>query len=322
VLLPERDGVARAASGHLTPSLLARELEQLGRPEVPVYIYHMKPPHVEAIAEELAGLGGRLEMLHQGRTYTLGREGTTVAHDANEAGAGGTPPTGGPVGAEGRRRGCASAPGARGLWIICPGCREMIYRKEVERNQRVCPKCSHHFRIGALDRVRLLVDEGSFIPHDERLAPEDPLRFKDTRRYADRARDAGRKSGRTEAVLSGEGQSAVARCRSARLSSTSWAGAWAALPGSASPAPRSGPASGAPRSSSSPARAGEDAGGPLLADADGENRCRARAARQGPPALPLDPRRPDDWRVSASFAMLGTSSSPSRGRSSASPARG
>ena len=64
-----------AASGHLTPSLLARELEQLGRPEVPVYIYHMKPPHVEAIAEELAGLGGRLEMLHQGRTYTLGREG-------------------------------------------------------------------------------------------------------------------------------------------------------------------------------------------------------------------------------------------------------
>jgi len=129
-----------------------------------------------------------------------------VAHDANEAGAGGTPPTGGP--GRGRK---ADGGGARpprvpeGLWIICPGCREMIYRKEVERNQRVCPKCSHHFRIGALDRVRLLVDEGSFIPHDERLAPEDPLRFKDTRRYADRARDAGRKSGRTEAVLSGEG---------------------------------------------------------------------------------------------------------------------
>jgi acetyl-CoA carboxylase carboxyl transferase subunit beta len=92
-----------------------------------------------------------------------------------------------------------------GLWIICPGCREMIYRKEVERNQRVCPKCAHHFRIGALERVRLLLDEGSFIPRDERLATEDPLRFKDARRYADRSRDAGRKSGRNESVLSGEG---------------------------------------------------------------------------------------------------------------------
>ncbi len=91
-----------------------------------------------------------------------------------------------------------------GLWIICPGCREIIYRKEVERNQRVCPKCSHHFRIGARERVRLLVDEGSFTPHDEGVAPEDPLRFKDSRRYAERARDAARKSKSTEAILCGE----------------------------------------------------------------------------------------------------------------------
>jgi acetyl-CoA carboxylase carboxyl transferase subunit beta len=91
-----------------------------------------------------------------------------------------------------------------GLWIICPGCREIIYRKEVERNQRVCPKCSHHFRIKALERVLLLVDEGTFLPHDEAVAPEDPLRFKDARRYADRVRDGARKSGRSEAVLCGE----------------------------------------------------------------------------------------------------------------------
>ena len=91
-----------------------------------------------------------------------------------------------------------------GLWIICPGCREIIYRKEVERNLRVCPKCSHHFRIGARERIRLLVDEGSFSPHDEDVAPEDPLRFKDSRRYAERARDAARKSRSTEAILSGE----------------------------------------------------------------------------------------------------------------------
>jgi acetyl-CoA carboxylase carboxyl transferase subunit beta len=93
-----------------------------------------------------------------------------------------------------------------GLWIICPGCREIIYRKEVERNHRVCPKCSHHFRIGARERIRLLVDEGSFTPHDERVAPEDPLHFKDSRRYGDRVKDAGRKSGASEAVLCGEGR--------------------------------------------------------------------------------------------------------------------
>ncbi|HEY5997737.1 MAG TPA: acetyl-CoA carboxylase, carboxyltransferase subunit beta [bacterium] len=91
-----------------------------------------------------------------------------------------------------------------GLWVICPGCREIIYRKEIERNRRVCPKCSHHFRIGARERIRLLVDEGSFVPHDEAVGPEDPLHFKDSRRYADRARDAARKSGSTEAVLCGE----------------------------------------------------------------------------------------------------------------------
>ena len=90
-----------------------------------------------------------------------------------------------------------------GLWIICPGCREIIYRKEVERNQRVCPKCSHHFRIGALERIRLLVDEGSFRPLDEGVAPEDPLRFKDSRRYAERVRDAARKSKSLDAVISG-----------------------------------------------------------------------------------------------------------------------
>ena len=62
------------ASGHLTPSLLMRELERLGRPEVPVYIHHMKPLYVEAIARELSGLDHRIEMLHQGRTYSLVRK--------------------------------------------------------------------------------------------------------------------------------------------------------------------------------------------------------------------------------------------------------
>ena len=59
------------ASGHLTPVLLERELEKLGRPEVPIYLYHMKPLHLPAITAELAGLSRRVEMLRQGRTYTF-----------------------------------------------------------------------------------------------------------------------------------------------------------------------------------------------------------------------------------------------------------
>ena len=59
------------ASGHLTPRLLERELELFGRTEVPVYLYHMKPLHLPAIAAEIAGFGRPVEMLHQGRTYTF-----------------------------------------------------------------------------------------------------------------------------------------------------------------------------------------------------------------------------------------------------------
>ncbi len=125
-------------------------------------------------------------------------------------GRGETGPGEAPGGEPGRgaRRGGGTRPPRvpEGLWVICPGCREIIYRKEIERNLRVCPKCAHHFRISALQRVQLLVDEGSFVAHDETLVPEDPLRFKDSRRYADRVRDAGKKSGRSEAVLCGEGR--------------------------------------------------------------------------------------------------------------------
>jgi len=59
------------SSGHLTPALLERELELLARPEIPIYLYHMKPLHIAAIAEELEGLSRRVKMLHQGRTYTF-----------------------------------------------------------------------------------------------------------------------------------------------------------------------------------------------------------------------------------------------------------
>ncbi|MEJ2323877.1 MAG: acetyl-CoA carboxylase, carboxyltransferase subunit beta [Nitrospirota bacterium] len=93
-----------------------------------------------------------------------------------------------------------------GLWVKCDSCREIIYKAEVERNLMVCPKCRYHFRINALDRVRLLVDEGSFEELDRGLTSTDPLRFKDARSYPERVSDGKKKSGLGEAVLTGRGE--------------------------------------------------------------------------------------------------------------------
>lgn len=90
------------------------------------------------------------------------------------------------------------------MWIRCDYCREIVYRKEMERNFYVCPKCSYHFRLDALQRLQLLADGGSFSPYGEHVTTADPLDFKDARKYRDRIRDALRKSGQSEAILTGE----------------------------------------------------------------------------------------------------------------------
>jgi acetyl-CoA carboxylase carboxyl transferase subunit beta len=91
-----------------------------------------------------------------------------------------------------------------GMWMKCSFCREIIYRKEIERNFRVCPKCNYHFRISAARRIQLLADEGSFKSYGEGISSTDPLQFKDSRKYRDRLRDASKKSGQSEAVIAGE----------------------------------------------------------------------------------------------------------------------
>jgi acetyl-CoA carboxylase carboxyl transferase subunit beta len=90
-----------------------------------------------------------------------------------------------------------------GLWVKCDSCKEIIYKKEMQRNLMVCPKCDYHFRINASERVALLADEGSFREIDSGLTSVDPLHFKDSRSYADRVRESQLKSGLREAVLSG-----------------------------------------------------------------------------------------------------------------------
>src|SRR3989304_10474070 len=92
---------------------------------------------------------------------------------------------------------------AEGLWIKCDSCKEIVYRAEVERAGRVCPKCHYPFRIGARERLALLIDEGSFEERDAGLASQDPLGFKDTKRYRDRLKCAKGKTGLEEAVISG-----------------------------------------------------------------------------------------------------------------------
>jgi acetyl-CoA carboxylase carboxyl transferase subunit beta len=92
-----------------------------------------------------------------------------------------------------------------GLFLKCDGCRETLYAKEVERNQRVCPKCGFHFRLLVEERLRLLFDEGVWRALFADVRPTDPLRFRDTKRYRDRLRSYAVSAGRPDAIVAGEG---------------------------------------------------------------------------------------------------------------------
>ena len=92
-----------------------------------------------------------------------------------------------------------------GLWLKCDSCKEVIYRKEIEKNAKVCPKCNYHFPISVDERIALILDEGSFKEWDAGLSPMDPLNFKDSARYRDRLKAAQEKTRRREAMVIGEG---------------------------------------------------------------------------------------------------------------------
>ncbi|HEX9420765.1 MAG TPA: acetyl-CoA carboxylase, carboxyltransferase subunit beta, partial [Methylomirabilota bacterium] len=92
---------------------------------------------------------------------------------------------------------------AEGLWVKCDSCKEIVYRAEVDRAGRVCPKCRYPFRISARERIASIADEGSFEEREAGLRSKDPLGFKDTKRYTDRVKAARSKTGLEEAVLMG-----------------------------------------------------------------------------------------------------------------------
>ena len=92
-----------------------------------------------------------------------------------------------------------------GLWTKCPGCQTLIYKKDLEESLNVCPKCGHHFRIGAAERLRTLFDDGRYDEHFTGLVSSDPLRFVDTKPYKDRLQKTIAATGLNDSVIVGTG---------------------------------------------------------------------------------------------------------------------
>ncbi len=88
-----------------------------------------------------------------------------------------------------------------GLWIKCPVCDAVLYRAELERNLYVCPKCSHHMRIGARERLDAFLDPGSAQELAAGIYPEDPLKFRDSKRYKDRLAQAQKTTAEADALV-------------------------------------------------------------------------------------------------------------------------
>ncbi len=89
-----------------------------------------------------------------------------------------------------------------GVWIKCPVCDAQLYRNELERNLQVCPKCDYHMRIGARKRLEYFLDPDSQNELSAQLEPEDPLKFRDSKRYRDRLVQAQKKTGEKDALVS------------------------------------------------------------------------------------------------------------------------
>ena len=92
-----------------------------------------------------------------------------------------------------------------GLWMKCEGCKQILWKKDLESNFQSCPKCNYHFKMSAPARLAMLFDDGQFLEHDASLVTTDPLKFKDTKSYGDRLKKAEKQTGMKDALLTGEG---------------------------------------------------------------------------------------------------------------------
>ncbi len=90
-----------------------------------------------------------------------------------------------------------------GLWVKCPDCGEMLYRKRLEENMRICTKCEYHFNLGARDRIKQFVDEGSFKEMFKDMKSGDPLEFSGPKTYKEKLEGDQKKTGLTDAAIVG-----------------------------------------------------------------------------------------------------------------------
>jgi len=93
-----------------------------------------------------------------------------------------------------------------GLWEKCSACRQIIWKKDLEANWQVCPKCQYHFKLGSVRRLELLLDDAHWTEHDAALASSDPLDFTDTKPYSKRLAQAQQSLGMYDAILTAEGK--------------------------------------------------------------------------------------------------------------------
>ena len=92
------------------------------------------------------------------------------------------------------------------LWQQCTACEQMIFHRELDANMRVCPGCGHHMRLPAEQRLKTVFDDGAWEKIDMPRAVNDPLKFRDRKRYTDRLKDTRSKTGEIDALMAGEGR--------------------------------------------------------------------------------------------------------------------
>jgi acetyl-CoA carboxylase carboxyl transferase subunit beta len=103
-----------------------------------------------------------------------------------------------------RRKAAKASRVPEGLWVKCPGCSQAIYNKDLATNLNVCPKCAHHFRLSATERLRMLFD-GAWVEHDAGFTSTDPLHFTDTKSYRARLKASSAATGLKDAVIVASG---------------------------------------------------------------------------------------------------------------------
>jgi acetyl-CoA carboxylase carboxyl transferase subunit beta len=93
-----------------------------------------------------------------------------------------------------------------GLWVKCEECRQIIWKKDLDANLNVCPKCQRHFRVDARTRLAQLLDDGEYTTDDLKLASTDPLKFTDLKKYSDRLTKTQKETGLKDAILNARGK--------------------------------------------------------------------------------------------------------------------